>query len=371
MLVTFLVFASFSFLLLMLLLWYLWPSSRVSTSVPGPAPSHQTLGNIPNIADAGGLPQYLQSLHQQHGLVASFWLGDYLAISLASSNLFKLVGEPSKFPYQSIVPITWSESAFNKKNIEELTKELLNVLANFGEDDQIPIHDYVSALVVKIIAAERNLQADELKSKFHNLSIEMNALLDNDGDDEDRMKLLLERGEAFSKLTGEKNGFKTYGDIAIISTLTTWSLYYLSRNKSFQNRLKDKEEDVKTFLAEIIRVTGLVPFTARVLKQNVNILGHTIEEGTLVINSLSSVWWDSKNFPDPEEVKLERKQTNILDQILPNIMSSSSISIVQIIIVQFLKKFKLQLADQDLIVKPKFNFINKPDCDIWIKLQKN
>ena len=189
-------------------------------------------------------------------------------------------------------------------------------------------------------------------------------------DDADRMKLLLERGQTFSKFTGDKNGSKIYGDIVVISLLTTWSLYYLSRNKNLQNRLKDKEEDVIIFLSEIIRVTGLVPFSARVLKQTINILGHTVEEGTLVINSLSSVWWDSKNFPDPEEVKLERKQNNILDQIHPNVKSSSSIFIVQNIVLQFLKKFKLKLADQDLIVRPKFNFINKPDCDIWLKLQK-
>ena len=400
MLVTFLVFASFSLLLLMLLLWYLWPSSRVSTSVPGQSPSHRTLGNIPNITDAGGLPHYLQSLHQQHGMVASFWIGDYLAISLASPNLFKLVAEPSTFLYQSIVPLinnaeilekrssagsminsimsnfspfsnTWSENSNCKKNIEELIKELLSVLSNFGDDDQIPIHDYVTALVVKIVAAERGLEADELRSNFINLSVELNAFLDSDGDNVELLKLLLQRGEAFFKTTGEKNGPNIFGDILLISTLTTWSLYYLSRNKKLQKRINDKEDNLTPFLTEIIRVTGLIPLTARVLKQNVNILGHTIEQGTLVINSLSSIWWDCTHFPNPEEVNLERKNGSILDQINANAMSSSSLLTAQIIVLQFLKKFELKVADPDLIIRPKFNFISKPDCDVWLMLKKN
>ena len=130
MLVTFLVFASFSLLLLMLLLWYLWPSSRVSTSVPGQSPSHQTLGNIPNITDAGGLPHYLQSLHQQHGMVASFWIGDYLAISLASPNLFKLVGEPSTFLYQSIVPLINNAEILEKRS--SAGSMINSIMSNFS-----------------------------------------------------------------------------------------------------------------------------------------------------------------------------------------------------------------------------------------------
>ena len=130
MLVTFLVFASFSLLLLMLLLWYLWPSSRVSTSVPGQSPSHRTLGNIPNITDAGGLPHYLQSLHQQHGMVASFWIGDYLAISLASPNLFKLVAEPSTFLYQSIVPLINNAEILEKKS--SAGSKINSIMSNFS-----------------------------------------------------------------------------------------------------------------------------------------------------------------------------------------------------------------------------------------------
>ena len=119
----------------------------------------------------------------------------------------------------------------------------MSVLSNFGDDDQIPIHDYVTALVVKIVAAERGLEADELRSNFVNLSVELNAFLDSDGDNVELLKLLLQRGEAFFKTTGEKNGPSIFGDILLISTLTTWSLYYLSRNKKLQKRINDKEDN--------------------------------------------------------------------------------------------------------------------------------
>jgi len=183
MLVTFLVFAALSLLSLFALLWYFMPSGRRVTTVPGLAPSDEKLGNIPNIADAGSLPEFLSNLHSEFGPIASFWYGEYLTISLGTSKLFKQVENlfsprdtrPALF--QSLVPVVADPAVHTQQGdhgrflhevlsrlqpfhhpgdgVEEevvtLTQELCSVWKQLQDDDHIPALDYMSALAVKIV----------------------------------------------------------------------------------------------------------------------------------------------------------------------------------------------------------------------------
>jgi len=298
MLVTFLVFAFLALLLLLVLLWYFIPSSRVATSVPGLRPSHQTLGNLPNISDAGGLPQFLKSLHCELGCIASFWLGDFLAISFGSYNLFKLVNKDcprNSLPYQTIVPLTMDKDILEKTtsidsflnsifssfapfsqpcqpnlapNIIKLTKELCDVLAKISSDEQVPIQDYVGALAVKIVAetwmSNSNTNVAQLRLAYTNLVLEMENVMEAGREvGEVKRKLLTQRGEEFVKIIDKNSGPQVFGLITVISVLTTWVLYYLAKNKKQQLEIGKNDSLLKLFLAEVVRVTGFVPFTAR------------------------------------------------------------------------------------------------------------
>jgi len=410
MLITFLVFALLALLLLLTLLWYFIPSSRVATSVPGLRPADQVWGNLPNISDAGGLPHFLQIVHRDHGSIASFWLGDFLAISVGSHHLFKIVDNccpTNGLPYQTIVPLTLDKdmleqtsptnsflnsiissfSPFNHRTdpslgskIRVLAQELCDVLSTVGSEDQVPIDDYVDALAVKVVAETSGLlknpdtDMSRLRLAFTNLTKEMEAFMEAGKEvGEDKRKILIRRAEEFLQIVGRKAGAKVFGLITVISVLSTWIIYHLARNPSIQKRLRKDDSLIETFLVEVSRVSGFLPFTSRVLaKQDLSLLGHNIEEGTLVINSLSSVGWDRKVFPDPEVVDLQRDKSlpNILHIINPSYTTSYSYCVIINLIKTLLGTFTMELADPEVEVGKKFTIVMKPDSDIWIKLKK-
>jgi len=408
MLVTFLVFALLALLLLLALLWYFIPSSRVATSVPGVRPADQVWGNLPNISDAGGLPQFLQSLHRDHGSIASFWLGDFLAISVGSHHLFKLVDNccPTNGPpYQTIVPLTLDKdvleqtsatnkflnsiissfSPFNQQadpllgsRAKTLILELCDVLSTVGPEDRVPLGDYIEALAVKLVAETSGLIKEpdmpKLRLAFTKLSVDIETFMEAGKEvGEVERKILIKRAEEFLQIVDRKAGPKVFGLITVISVLSTWILYYLAKNPDIQKKVGKDECLIKPLIVEIVRVTGFLPFTSKVLpKQDLSLLGHTIEEGTLVINSLSSVGWDKKLFPRPEVVDLDRDKSlpNILHIINPSYGTSFSHCAITIVVKTILDNFTLELADLEVEVGKKFTFVMKPDTDIWMKLKK-
>jgi len=407
MLITFLVFALLSLLLLLALLWYFIPSSRVATSIPGLRPADQVWGNLPNIADAGGLPQFLQNLHSDYGSLASFWLGDFLAISVGSHNLFKLVDKSCSkkgLIYQTIVPLTLDKDILEQTSpansflnsllsnfspfthqagtnlgseIKALTEELCGVLGNFGKEDQVAIDDYIDALAVKIVADTSGLvrkpDMPKLRLAYTKLMLELESVMEAGKEaSEDKRKFLIKMAEEFLNIVDRSSGSRVFGLITVVSVMSTWVLYYLARYPKLQTSVRQNNSLLVPFLEEVVRVTGFLPITARVIdKQELSLLGHTIEEGTVVINSLSVISWDQNVFPNPKAVDLNRDNTpNILNMINPSYNKSYSYCAITSIVETVLGNFKIELATPEIEIGQKFTFVMKPDTDIWIKLQK-
>lgn len=63
---------------------YLYPSSRRASGVPGLNPTDEKDGNLQDIVSRGSLHEFLLSLHQEFGSVASFWFGGRPVVSLGS-----------------------------------------------------------------------------------------------------------------------------------------------------------------------------------------------------------------------------------------------------------------------------------------------
>lgn len=63
---------------------YLYPSSRRASGIPGLNPTDEKDGNLQDIVNRGGLHEFLVSLHQEFGSVASFWFGGRPVVSLGS-----------------------------------------------------------------------------------------------------------------------------------------------------------------------------------------------------------------------------------------------------------------------------------------------
>ncbi|XP_070565178.1 cytochrome P450 20A1-like [Ptychodera flava] len=62
---------------------------RTSAKIPGMGKRNQEKGNLEDIMEAGGFPQFLFKLHAEYGDVASFWYGTHYYVSLASPEAWK------------------------------------------------------------------------------------------------------------------------------------------------------------------------------------------------------------------------------------------------------------------------------------------
>lgn len=86
----FVLFAVVLVVFLLGFLFYLSPGNPAKpTTVPGLAPCSSEDGNLPDISDAGSLPEFLMELHTDFGPVASFWLGRQFVVSTASVDTFR------------------------------------------------------------------------------------------------------------------------------------------------------------------------------------------------------------------------------------------------------------------------------------------
>ncbi|KAF3688401.1 Cytochrome P450 20A1 [Channa argus] len=65
---------------------YLYPSSRRASGIPGLNPADEKDGNLQDIVNKGSLHEFLVSLHEDFGSVASFWFGRRPVVSLGSVN---------------------------------------------------------------------------------------------------------------------------------------------------------------------------------------------------------------------------------------------------------------------------------------------
>ena len=80
-------------LVLTLLLFILLPVYMFTRSskkrVPGLSKRDKITGNLPDIAEAGGLLKFLKRLHTKFGPIASYWQGDVFTVSIANPKYFK------------------------------------------------------------------------------------------------------------------------------------------------------------------------------------------------------------------------------------------------------------------------------------------
>ena len=75
-------------LLLILLPVYIFTRSS-KRRVPGLSKRDNITGNLPDIAEAGGLLNFLKRLHTKFGPIASYWQGDVFTVSIADTKYFK------------------------------------------------------------------------------------------------------------------------------------------------------------------------------------------------------------------------------------------------------------------------------------------
>lgn len=157
---------------------YLYPSSRRASGIPGFNPTDEKDGNLQDIVNRGSLHEFLVSLHQEFGSVASFWFGRRPVVSLGSVHQLRQHINPnhttdsfetmlkSLLGYQSGIGGGANESVIRKKVYEnainttlknnfplvlKLVDELVGKWRSFPEDQHTPLCAHLLGLALKAV----------------------------------------------------------------------------------------------------------------------------------------------------------------------------------------------------------------------------
>lgn len=157
---------------------YLYPSSRRASGIPGFNPTDEKDGNLQDIVNRGSLHEFLVSLHQEFGSVASFWFGGQPVVSLGSVHQLRQHINPnhstdsfetmlkSLLGYQSGSLGGVNESVIRKKVYEnainttlknnfslvlKLVEELVGKWRSFPEDQHTPLCAHLLGLALKAV----------------------------------------------------------------------------------------------------------------------------------------------------------------------------------------------------------------------------
>ncbi|XP_068575538.1 cytochrome P450 20A1 isoform X1 [Cebidichthys violaceus] len=157
---------------------YLYPSSRRASGIPGLNPTDEKDGNLQDIVNKGSLHEFLVSLHQQFGSVASFWFGGRPVVSLGSVHHLRQHINPnhttdsfetmlkSLLGYQSGMGGGATETVIRKKVYEnainstlksnfpvvlKLVEELVGKWKSFPESQHTPLCAHMLGLAMKTV----------------------------------------------------------------------------------------------------------------------------------------------------------------------------------------------------------------------------
>ncbi|KAM3856985.1 cytochrome P450 20A1 [Diretmus argenteus] len=157
---------------------YLYPSSRRASGIPGLNPTDEKDGNLQDIVNRGSLHEFLVSLHQEFGPVASFWFGRRPVVSLGSVDQLRQHINPNRttdsfetmlkslLGYQSEMGGGTTETLMRKKLYEsainntlksnfplvlKLVEELVGKWRSFPEDQHTPLCAHLLGLSMKTV----------------------------------------------------------------------------------------------------------------------------------------------------------------------------------------------------------------------------
>ncbi|KAM4601566.1 cytochrome P450 20A1 [Polymixia lowei] len=174
----FVIFAVTFVIILVGAVLYLYPSSRRASGIPGLNPADEKDGNLQDIVNKGSLHEFLVSLHQEFGPVASFWFGGRPVVSLGSVDQLRQHINPNRttdssetmlkslLGYQSGMGGGATETMMRKKVYEsaignsltnnfplmlKMVEELVAKWRSFPETQHTPLCAHLLGLAMKTV----------------------------------------------------------------------------------------------------------------------------------------------------------------------------------------------------------------------------
>ena len=175
----FAIFAVTVIIALIVAIVFLYPGSKRVTTIPGPDIIDPLEGNLPDVASAGSLHEFLSQLHENYGDIVHFWIGPQLVVSVATPELFRQTAQvfdrpailyeifqsllsPSSVLYANGGDGRMRHAAYSKcfnedamKNltgiIQQATDDLMRKLSSIPGGDHIPLREYMFAYAAKTL----------------------------------------------------------------------------------------------------------------------------------------------------------------------------------------------------------------------------
>lgn len=302
----FAIFAITFVVFLLGLVFYLYPGSSSQTTIPGFNPSDPKEGNLPDIYECGGVHPFLQELHENHGAIASFWIGRKLIVSLADPELFEqhlqVFDKPDElflvyksFGENSLLFASGAEGRKKRQLVDkfysyearetflpslvEYAQELCSKWSSIPSEQHIPLYQYMTALTIKLSAClifgkavEKEQTILELVKNFKTFWTELEAkqsrfTSDVDSPQEKQFSQALEKvQEAISKIIKSSQSASSgslielfqkedaphqqiVDDVLVnlvksysLASALTWALYFLSTHKDVQEKISEEIE---------------------------------------------------------------------------------------------------------------------------------
>uniref|UniRef100_A0A669C415 Cytochrome P450, family 20, subfamily A, polypeptide 1 n=1 Tax=Oreochromis niloticus TaxID=8128 RepID=A0A669C415_ORENI len=276
---------------------YLYPSSRRASGIPGLNPTDEKDGNLQDIIDRGSLHEFLVSLHDEYGSVASFWFGGRPVVSLGSVSELQQHINPnhttdsfetmlkSLLGYKSGMGGGASESVMRKKVYEsainstlknnfplvlKLVDELVKKWKSFPEGQHTPLCAHLLGLAMKTVTqlalGERFSDDAEVLAFRKNHDAIWSEIgkgyLDGSLEKSSSRKAHYEKGERRRRVNVWERRLQTKANfyLSFISKMTfysdskithcgvlavcIWALYFLSSSEEVQDKLHQELEDV-------------------------------------------------------------------------------------------------------------------------------
>jgi len=116
---------------------------------------------------------------------------------------------------------------------------------------------------------------------------------------------------------------------------------------------------------EVFRLTSLVPYSVKILQEEVSILGHKLDSGTVLFSSYTPLCWNG------QPINIDLTNTPSALQVIPGLDgTSASISIAALVLEKIISSYKLSPATVEENPGLKFGLLAAPRSEIWIKLAK-
>ncbi|XP_074646233.1 cytochrome P450 20A1-like [Tubulanus polymorphus] len=393
-------------------LCYFYKNAKRQSTIPGMKSSDPKEGNLADIRKAGSLHEFLLEIHRKYGPIVSFWIGETMAVSISTPELFtehRTIFDRPPDMYKAFLPLVGAKSLIYANGTEgRQRRKLYDSCYSHQEVNSLyPLFNELWAEMEHTVSSVPPVpgSADDkrYKSALGKLQSMVAEIVEcrRNNPATDRRRLLIDvilESDDDEQIDSDSLTFFTGGLHTIASTMT-WALFFLAKHTDVQEKLfkevtktLDKDEDITPdlvqrmpYLRQVVDETlrcAIVSATAARYKPDSDIVlgGHIVPRGTPVFHALGVSFRDEKLYPQPQKFDPERfskervkvRPTHAFEPFgfagkrkCPGFRFAQSESYIYI--ARIVRHFEIKLVP-DQVITPVYGLVTHPNKEIWITI---